>query len=273
MSSAQAWLPAKGSYSYGIDYNDTFNIHHYDSHGVAGDFGHTRVFTAAVSGSYSPTDRVMLSASLPWVRSEYHGAFPHPTYVDDGQYHDTFTDLRFDAHYQWIDGSFAVAPYVAFVIPTHNYITLGHAAPGRGLNEAWIGTFIGKSLDAWLPRTYVQVRMNYAFVEKVAGVKHDRINADGEIGYFVNPRWSVRAICNWQDTDGGIGLPVPPSNPLYPHHDQLGATRYLNLGGGVAWQATNRLGTYAIYTTSMHGRNGHELDRSFSFGLGYGFGH
>jgi hypothetical protein len=272
MSRAQAWLPQKGSFVSGIDYNDTFNTHHYDSHGATGDFGHTRALTATFSAAYSPTDRWMLSATLPWVQAEYHGAFAHPTPVDDGRYHDTVTDLRLEAHYQWISGPFAVAPYVAVVIPTHDYITVGHAAAGRGLNEAWIGTFVGKSLDRWLPRTYVQGRINYAFVERIAGIKHDRINVDAELGYFISPRWSVRAIASWQDTDGGIALPTPISHPHFEHHDQLGATRYLNLGGGVAWRVTDRLGTYAVYSTGIHGQNGHALDRGVSVGLSFGFG-
>jgi len=269
-ASAQSWLPLKGSFGYGLDYNDTFNKHHYDSRGNRVDAGHTRIFSATLTAAYSPSDRWLLIAGLPYVEGEYHGDHPHPTSIDNSQYHGTVTDARIEAHYQLIDnGTFALAPMVAAVVPVHDYETMGHAAPGRGLNEAWVGTFIGASLDEWLPRTYLQLRLNYAFVEKVAGVKHDRINADAEIGYFLSSKWSVRLIGNWQDTDGGINVPVPPDDDLFPHHDQLAAARFFNLGGGLAWTVSDSVRTYLIYSTALHGRNAHMQDRSFTFGMSY----
>ena len=90
-------------------------------------------------------------------------------------------------------------------IGTHDYETLGHAAPGRGLNELNLGFYIAKSLDQWIPNTYVQARYNYAFVEQVVGVSHDRTNADLEVGYFVNPRFSIRVLYAYQNTHGGNG--------------------------------------------------------------------
>jgi len=80
--------------------------------------------------------------------------------IDDGTWHSTFTDLQVTVNYQLINGAFGLAPYVGALIPTHDYTTFGHAAPGRGLNEVWIGTYAGMSLNEWIPRTYVQVRAN-----------------------------------------------------------------------------------------------------------------
>ncbi len=179
------------------------------------------------------------------------------------------TDLRLEAHYQAMDGPFAIAPFAAVVFPVTDYETMGHAAPGRGLAEAWIGTYVGASLDEWLPRTYVQLRLNYAFVERVAGISHDRINADLEIGYFINPSLSVRLVGMWQDTDGGIGVPIPPSHPLYHHHDQLAASRFFNVGGGVAWSLSDRVGFYLFYGSAIHGRNVHMVDQSVSIGMNF----
>jgi hypothetical protein len=272
-ASAQSWLPRAGSGGISLEYNNSLNKHHYDSRGDRADVGHTRVHSAYLSGSYSPSDRWMLTAGIPYVSASYEGAFAHPSEVDDHHFHDTFTDLRLEAHYQAISGPFAVAPYAAFVIPVTDYETMGHAAPGRGLLEGWIGTYVGASLDRWLPRTYLQTRLNYAFVEKVAGIKHDRINVDLEVGYFFSPAWSVRLVGMWQDTDGGISVPIPPSNPLFPHHDQLAATRYFNMGGGIAWTISDHLHTYLFYGSAIHGRNGHMLDQGLSLGISYGTSH
>ncbi len=267
----QAWLPAKGSYSAAVLYTDIFDTKHYLPDGDELDAGHMRVHSTGLSLSYAPTDRVFLTAGLPYVRSEYHGEHPHPTEVDDSRYHGTFTDLRIDVHYQALLEPVAFAPYVALVEPTHSYESMGHAAPGRNLHEKWIGFFIGKSLDLWIPRTYVQARYSFAFVEKVANVGHDRSNLDVEVGYFPSPSWSVRALAYWQHTHGGIEVPIPQSDPLFPYHDQLAAERFLNAGVGASYDLSRQLNLFGIYTSSVYGANGHKLGRSFTLGLGYSF--
>lgn len=270
-AAAQAWLPPAGAFSTAFTYNDTFNLKHYLPDGSEADAGHTRTHAYGLSVAYSPTDRIMLTAGLPYVTARYWGARPHPTEVDDGDEHSSFTDLRVSAHYQLLEAPVAVAPYVAYVTPVTNYETLGHAAPGRGLDEVWFGAWLGKNLDAWLPRTYFQSRINYAAVEKVAGVKHDRTNVDVELGYFLSPRWSVRAMGLWQFAHGGVDVPMPPSNPLYRYHDQLAAEEYTNVGIGAAFSATANISLYATGITSLSGRNGHKLDQGLTLGMSYGF--
>jgi Putative MetA-pathway of phenol degradation len=273
-ASAQAWLPAKGSVNVGFVFNDTFNKQHYTSNGDTVDAGHTRVYVDSLTMSYAPTSRVLLAGTLPFVRARYIGRNPHPgSVVDDGRYHSTITDLRLQLHYQLLEEPFAFAPYVGIVIPLHDYPTLGHATPGRGLNEQLVGFYAAKSLDQWLPRTYVQMRYTYAFVEKRAGVSHDRSNADFEIGFFPDPRWSVRALASWQHTHGGIDVPIPVTSPLFPFHDQLVRERYVQIGAGVAWSVTDRLSTYLLYKQSVSGANGHRINDSFIFGVGYAIGH
>jgi hypothetical protein len=44
-----------------------------------------------------------------------------------------------------------------------------------------------KSLDRWIPRTYIEGRITYAFVEAVHGVTHDKENVELALGYFCNP--------------------------------------------------------------------------------------
>jgi hypothetical protein len=266
---AQAWLPGKGELSLNADYADALSKKHYLPDGQEVDVGHTRSQTTALTASYAASDRISLVASLPWVQTRYSGERPHPGEIDDGHSHSTFTDLYLAAHYQLMLEPFALAPYVATVIPTHEYETLGHAAPGRGLNEYWIGFYAGKSLHPWIPRTYVQARYNYAIVEQVAGIGHDRSNIDLEAGYFVNERFSVRALLAWQTTHGGIDVPIPPSDPLFPYHDQLGAEGHLNVGGGASWAINPRLGLYVSYMQSIRGENGHKLDQGLSLGVSY----
>jgi hypothetical protein len=267
---SQAWLPPAQVFSVSLSYNDVLNFDHYLPNGDEVDVGHTRTHAYGLSVSYSPTDRLMVTAALPYVVTQFWGERPHPTEVDDGHEHATFTDLRVSVHYQWLERPVALAPYLAIVTPVTDYETLGHAAPGRGLNEAWVGFGIGMNLAERLPGTYVQGRANYAFVEKVAGVSHDRTNLDVEIGYFINPKWSIRALGFWQFAHGGVDVPMPPTDPLYRYHDQLAAESFLNVGAGAAFAVSPRAVVYGTYLTSVRGENGHKLDHGVTLGLTYG---
>lgn len=268
---AQAWLPEKGSLSAALLYTDIFDTKHYLPDGEEFDAGHTRSHSLGLTLSYSPSERVLLTAGVPYVSAEYHGSRPHPTEVDDGDYHGTFTDLRVEVHYQLALEPVAFAPYVALVEPTHDYPALGHAAPGRNLEEKWVGFFIGRSLDLWIPRTYVQARYSFAFVEEVANVGHDRSNLDLEAGYFMRPEWSVRVLLYWQRTHGGIDVPVPPSHPLFQFHDQLAAERFLNAGVGTSYVTEQGISMFALFNTSLRGKNSHKLGRGVNLGFGYSF--
>ena len=266
---SQAWLPEAGTTSFGVSYTDTFDKKHFNSHGDEVDAGHIRIYTYGFAAAYSPTDRFMLSATLPLISTEYHGSKPHPTEVDDSNYHSTFTDLRVEAHYQLSLEPVALAPYIAYVYPTHDYETLGHAAPGRGLTETWLGIAAGKSLDAWIPRTYIQSRFTYAIVEKVAGISHDKENIDLDVGYYVTPDVSLQALVHWQKTLGGIDIPPPPA--LFRYHDRLAADDFTNAGVSGSWYYSDR-STFSLgYMHGLSGRNGHELGNSFTIAYSYGF--
>ena len=276
----QAWLPPEGTFSYTIDYTDVLNKKHYESNGDEIDVGHTDNQVLSLSASYSLTDRISINASLPVVRTRHRDSNPEPdshdTEIDDGSWHSTITDLQFTVNYQLLTGAFGLAPYVGAVIPTHDYTTFGHSAPGRGLNEYWLGAYAAMSLNEWVPRTYVQLRGNYAFVEEVADVAHDRTNAVLEIGYFPTPGWNVRVIVSRQWTHGGIDVPVTADNPeydiLFPVHDQLAAEEFVAVGGGATWVVNERVSVYAFYMQHIEGTNAHKVDHRVSTGVSYGLG-
>ncbi len=272
LAHAQAWLPSAGSGDMSLAYVDTWVTKHYLSAGNEVDAGHIRTFTYALGAEYSPTDRWMVSASLPLIESRYDGTKPHPTEVDNGAYHATFTDLRMEAHYQLLLQPFAIAPYVAYVLPTHTYETLGHAAPGRGLDETWVGVAVGKTLDQWIPRTYIYSRFTYAFVQAVQGIAHDKENVDIAMGHFFTPYLSLEGFWHWQQTLGGIELPVPQTDPLFWYHDQLGRANYTAVGGSAAWSYSDHSQFSFSYSTDIAGRNGHKVDDTWTVSYDYEFG-
>lgn len=273
-SQAQAWLPAKGSYSFGLDLSNTLNKKHYTRTGAEVDVGHTDAEIVNISASYSPIDRLLVSASLPFVNTRHRGANGggHDTEIDNGSWHGTVTDLQLTAHYQVTDGPVAFAPHVGVIIPTHSYVFFGHAAPGRRLDEYWVGFSAGASLHEWIPRTYVQLRANYAFVEKVLGIAHDRKNLALEIGHYLTDRLSVRLLGSRQWTDGGISVPVPITSPLFPVHDILAAEEFINVGAGASWTINERMSVYGLYMTATEGTNAHKLEHRTTLGFSYGVG-
>lgn len=185
------------------------------------------------------------------------------------RYHGSITDIHLALHYQAVEEPFAFAPYTAIVIPLRDYETLGHAAHGRGLEEFWLGFYAGKSLDPWIRGTYIQARYNYAFVEKVAGISHDRSNADLEIGWFMTPEWSIRALFSAVETHGGIPVPIPPTHPLFEFHDQLAAESLRNVGAGLSWSISDSADVYVLYSQSVRGKSAHKLDHGVTLGFGY----
>jgi hypothetical protein len=273
---AQAWLPDKGEFNTVFVVADVLNKEHYLPDGEEIDVGHTRSTTYAFAMNYGLTDRVMLSASLPYVITKYwgppsHGGAPGLR-VDDGDEHGSLTDLRVGVHYQLLEDPVALAPFIAYVTPvTDDYYVQGHAAQGRGLDELLIGFSLGKSFDPWIPRTYAQVRYTFGFVEEVADIEHDRENVNLEIGTFLTPRWSLSAYGQWQWTHGGIDVPIPQSDPLFPYHDRLAADEYFNVGVGTGWSVTRDLTLFAIYMEGVRGENGHKINQGVTVGVSYGF--
>jgi len=118
----------------------------------------------------------------------------------------------------------------------------------------------------------VQLRGNYAFVEEVQDIRHDRINASLEIGYFINQSWNIRALVSRQWTEGGIDVPVPQTSLLFPDHDILAAEEFINVGGGATWIINDRMSVYGLYMEGIEGSNAHKVDHRVSVGFSYGVG-
>jgi hypothetical protein len=106
-------------------------------------------------------------------------------------------------------------------------------------------------------------------VQEVDHISYNRSNAELELGYFLNPKWSVRVLGAWQRTHGGIDVPVPRTDPHYFNHDRLAAESYLQVGGGVAFDWSGGSGTYLVYKTAVSGANGHRLNNGFTLGVAY----
>ena len=278
-SFAQAWLAPKGEASFGVAYQNIYTRDHLFSEGEKFDAGSIRMNIVVFGLTYSFTDRLATSASVPYVSARYSGTRPHATEIDDGSYHGSFTDLRFDLRYNLWREPAIVTPFVSAIIPTHDYPTFAHAAPSSGLEQYLVGVSVGRRLDPILDAGFAQLRYSYAFVEKVLGVSHDRSNVDLEVGYFLTPSLGVSVLGSYQKTHGGVELPLLDTpaaaafrrTPYYVHHDQLAQSNVLNVGGIVSYALTGTVDLYASYQSTVWGENAHPIQPGLAVGMSWGF--
>jgi hypothetical protein len=281
----QAWLPPKGEAWLSLGYGNTFSTKHYlgvaDPDGTTTtDAGHTRMQSAGLTLGYGITDRFAAAVGIPFVAGKYMGTNPHQSNGvistgDNGFYHGTFQDYRFNLSYRLFDGAAAVAPYFTAVIPSHSYSYFSHAAPGRDLREFHLGVAAGSRLDQILPGSYVQATYAYAFVERVevVDVSLNRSYFDLQVGYFLTPSLSMRFMGVGFYTHGGLVFRTPKALPpeLYPYHDQIGKASSVEVGGGLSYALTGSTEVSVSYLRNAYGRGTHKVDQGLGFSVGYSF--
>jgi hypothetical protein len=283
-ASAQAFLPPPGEGNVTISYQNLFARGHWDLNGnrMEGDSccdptqGHAIVMEA----EFGLSNRVAVNASLPYIRSRYEGTHPHlvmgvgPVQEwDDGEYHGTFQDFRFGVRYNVARHPFAMTPFFEAIIPSHSYPNLAHAAVGKDLRAFIVGAAAGGFFDAFLPRLFFHTQVSYAWVQDVVDISPNRTRVEGELGYFITPRLSVRFLESYLVTHDGFdlesftpmttgvihsqGIEIPPQYRRY--HDQLQRSNYLSFGGGVGFALNDSVEVFADVGQMVWGENVHPL--------------
>lgn len=274
LAHAQAWTPAQGEGAVAIVYQDAFvKFHMYGT--LPLDRGHIRSEGLLVDVAYGVTDALAVSASFPYIAAKYDGRFPHPTGIDNGAYHSSLQDFRFDVRYNLTKRGVVVTPFVGTILPSHDYQYFAHSAVGRDLRELQVGLYGARLLDGIAPGLFITGRYSYGFAERALGIAHDRSNLDLELGYFITPAWRVFAMGSGQFTHGGIDLPDPRSITLPPllfqHHDQIGHDNILNLGGGASYSLTSTVDVFGSVVHTVAGRNMHALQYGATAGVSWTF--
>jgi hypothetical protein len=275
---AQAWVPRAGDGTVAFVYQNQLVRDHLVADGSRLDVGHIVTDSLLLDFTYGITDKLALNINVPYIASAYHGHNPHPgSTLDDGRVHGTLQDFRADIRYNVMRRGIVLTPFVDVIVPSHRYEYFGHAAPGRRLAEVQLGANIGHVITRGLPGAFVQTRVSYGFSQQPLGRYHDRTNADGELGYFVNPRFRVFGLLATQYTFGGVPLTSNFSQVLtadeFHHHDQISRSDLLDMGAGAQVQLTRRIDIVGSYATTITGRSGHALGRGITIGLSWGFGH
>jgi len=149
---AQAWVPRAGDGTVAFVYQNQLVRDHLFSDGARIDAGHIKSNGVLLDFTYGITDRLALNVNVPYTASAYHGSNPHPgSLLDDGKTHGTLQDFRANFRYNLMNKGIVLTPFVDVIVPSHRYDYFGHAAPGRRLAEAQIGTCVGHVLTSGLP--------------------------------------------------------------------------------------------------------------------------
>ena len=273
-AAAQAWLPGKGEGSVAVLFTNVSSRHHYLPDRRY-DFGRIDANTILADVTYGLTDRVAVTFGVPIVFSRYRGPAPHrPITLDDGAWHSTTQDFRFNLRYNAIRGPLVVTPFIGSDMPSRNYEFYAHAAPGRHLKEIAGGVSVAKLFAA--RGIVLQGRYALTFSEGALDQSRRFSVASVEGAYFLTPSLRLLAMMSGRIGHTGIDLypdsgRVLPSEVFY-HHDQISRESFGNLGGGASYSLTERMDLFGAFTTTVYGRNTHAVNRGLSIGVSWSFG-
>jgi hypothetical protein len=271
---AQAWLPSQGEISASFVFSSLFTDEH-DLNGLRDPNSNIYTRSMLADVTFGVRDNLSISVALPIVSSKFvtQGTPPHPTVQDDGQYHTTATDLRFDLRYNVLNRrNLVITPYLGSVTPSHGYEYFAHAAAGRRVNELQVGALVGATFDA-LPGIFLQGRYGYGIQEKFNDISHNRSIFGLEGGWFATPDVRVFGMVSGQVTHGGIDL-SPTARLTLPadqwrNHDRITRENFTAVGGGLGWTVNDVIDVFGSYTTHVSAVNTHVLDRGVVIGASF----
>jgi hypothetical protein len=286
LATAQAWvLPAREG-SINFSYQTLDNTGHRATNGqilpVATSFDMSLYFEV----EYAFTNRLSMSAGLPYVFAKYTDSNPPPfplPYLPVDQcrcWHSGWQNFGVTARYNLVNGTSALTTFVSLGVPSQNYNFRGESALGDDLREVRIGVDAGRRINAISRKLAVQGGYYYAFVEKVLGISTNRSDARGEVDYRVKRGFSVFGQFYWQRTHGGLRLgSPPPADLVFPgegttpdllyQHDRLLRDNYWRAGGGITYSLP-QANLFASYTAFVAGTDTH-AGRAVTIGLSVPF--
>jgi hypothetical protein len=283
-AAAQAFTPPRrmGAITLAWQYIDNTGHRHTDGYFVAR--GQSVSQSVLLDAEYALTDRLAVTAGIPYVFAKYTGSLPplSGTARDACQcWTSGPQDFSFGVRHRFGNESWAVTPLARYGQPSHDYPYGGEAALGRSLTEFQLGVATGMRLGGWASRANLQATYSYAFVERALDdISVNRSNAFGEIGYMASRRLYLRGAVLFQRTHGGLrlgsdtGVPFPlPGEVNTPERraaaDQLRRVNYWHVAGGLAFDA-GPVDVFASYIRYVAGTDTH-AGQAFTVGTSWYF--
>lgn len=229
--------------------------------------------------AYHLTERLTVSAGIPYVRKRYNGTLRHDPLtldpprpyienIDLGDWNTDFQDFHFGVRYLVKDGPVSIEPYAYLGVPSQNYAFFGHAAVGQQLLKFDVGTSV-----TWLPglsNAYYRADVGYVFVEETLGVNIDHWLINAEVGYFFSPKITARVFGQLKKGHGLTfpdNFPPPRTSEMWYQHDRLVKHNYANAGVGIDWTINEDYQLHASALTMIWEEQVHIMDYTFSVGL------
>jgi len=239
--------------------------------------------------NYGVTDRLTLSAGIPFVSSKYTDPGGPPpgsklNSVDECRcWNSGFQDFRFKARYN-VTGhphsALLITPSVFVGVPSHAYEYQGEAVFGRRLKELQLGIDVRRRIDAISQNFYIQGNYTYAFVERVLDIPNNRSNSKLGGVFLLTERLSLEGRLTWQHSHGGLRagsptsatLPSPGDFTTQETRDQLDRLlrdNYLRTGIGVNY-SLQRMNLFADFSGFIAGSDTHRI-RALALGVNIPF--
>src|SRR5262245_13277311 len=285
--SAQAWVLPKGTGTISLVQQRLYNTGHRRIGGLLAKVGQSTNAALYVEGEYAFTDRLSVSAGIPYVFAKYTARNlpppPIPVLSWDACHcwQSDWQDFGFTARYNLYNGAFALTPSVSFGVPSHDYEFRGEAVVGRNLKEVQFSIDAGQRLDSISENLSVQVRYSYAIVERPIDIPNNRSSARWQAAYQLTRKLSTYSFVAWQHTHGGLsfGSPVPGAPLAFPgevnteellfQHDRMMRDNYWHVGGGASYEFQH-FDVFGSYTGYFAGTDTH-AGRAFTAGISFPF--
>ena len=280
LSGQSAWTPVKNEANVSIVFQQIdFNGHFWSDGSKHENDVASRAFLGIVEFDYGLTDKLAFTARLPYVASQFTGHDDPATVeflqfyedvrqstqvgeafrsLDTGSFYSTFQDFGLTLRYNARTRGVVLTPLIGVTIPSHDYRTVGEAAPGPNRLALQAGVNAGRFLEPLLPAAYVHARYTYSLVQRLHGVRIDHSNAEFELGYAVNHLVSVRGLGAWGHLHGGLTYEGTLEDPfLFLDHDRLLSSKYWHVGGGATVALTDSLDLDAAVVSFVSGADTH----------------
>jgi hypothetical protein len=278
-AAGQAWVPDKGEGSVSTAFNYISFKGHFTSDGDKTPEAGAKAQSVLFDLDYGITNKLALTVSVPIVAARYADTNPPSPvllglfnqavrtvgagfyghgFLDDERYHPTLQDINLNVRYNVLSRPLVVTPFIALVVPSHDYAYVGEAAPGRNLWEFQFGTSLGRQLDPVLPNAYAHTQISFAVPQESLNVRTTRTNISLEFGYALTRKFSARGLSNWQHTFNGLHFPADLTTPeLVLTHERLLKANYWHLGGGISFAVTPKTEVSADVVTFLTGSDTH----------------
>jgi len=219
---AQAWLAPAGTGGVTVATQRINQEGHRLGDGTLIADGKSENISVYVEAEYAVTDRLSVSAGVPYVFGKFIGPHPPPPplpYLPIDQcrcWNHGWQDVELKVRYNaWLlhGRTFALTPLLAVGLPSHDYGFRGEAALGRHLREVRAGAAVGQRLDVLSPKLSLQMEYTFARVERVLDLRNDRSNTSAGLAWEATRALSLRGDLSWQRTHGGLTTGTPATFP------------------------------------------------------------